>query len=721
MSSRTLQLRNLIERVARYWFWLVTGSVTVCYWVVLAYQPFDVQGIVPNQPSRATIYSPRALTYESEVSTNLARENAASAPELVIQRVDGEILDTGRSELVRILDQIDYIRTHGTTYAARKAQIDAIDERLDVALLDGAAAGYLTDLPNSEWVLFQSMVLAAYDQVVRTVDARIDDATAAQLAVIQVPTAVTSHSAVMTAKPAVAEELAVRLLLPFLKKNVSVDTVATAAARQKARAAVEPITVFIKQGETIVRSGDIVDDLRYEKLMVLGLLDTKTNWNRLAGQFLLALCLSLLLSYTLWRSEKRSERKPRELLAVTIVILAVVVVTRALATTSNLVLAAPIAMMAMIFSVLFGVRVASMMILNVALMLWLMTNGDSLTALPPVISAMVAAMMIRRNTRTLAFVVSGLAGAAASVVVLIAVTLLSAAGIEWRDLLVLMGITVVGSVLSALLAMSLYNYVGRMAGVITEQMLLGWAHPAEPLLRRLTREAPGTYAHSFSVGNLAENAAEAIEANALLLRIASLYHDIGKLGNPYYFVDNQHDGINPHDELPPEESALIIIGHVTDGIALAQEAGLPEALIDFIRTHHGTTQVRAFLNKAKASGEPVDVAAFTYPGPIPATKEQALLMLADSVEATVRSKIQSGALVPASDRSGYQFDELITSIIQDKLDSGQLANSPLTYAELTKVKAAFAATLKGIYHPRIDYSAKDKPAADPVVVPQGHV
>ena len=207
----------------------------------------------------------------------------------------------------------------------------------------------------------------------------------------------------------------------------------------------------------------------------------------------------------------------------------------------------------------------------------------------------------------------------------------------------------------------------------------------------------------------------------MLLRVASYYHDIGKLKRPYFFVDNQNDGVNLHDTLPPHESARIIIDHVRDGITMANAAGLPEVIIDFIRTHHGTSQVRAFVNKAVAAGIPFDIVEFTYPGPVPFSREQALMMLADSVEATVRSKIQSGSLAPAEDHSGYQFDPIIASIIDDRLATGQLADAPITIAELKLVHEAFVNTLKGIYHPRIDYSAKEKRTADPVVVPQGHV
>jgi hypothetical protein len=385
------------------------------------------------------------------------------------------------------------------------------------------------------------------------------------------------------------------------------------------------------------------------------------------------------------------------------------------------ILATPIVMMMMIFSALFGIRTANLITMNVALMVLVIANGSVVYSLPPLVGALVAGMLIRNVTRSRVFVVAGVGAAAASAVMLIGVTLLTAVSIEWIDMAPLLLYSVGGSLLSALLALGLYNVVGRMAGILTPLMLLELAHPAEPLVRRLMREAPGTYAHSIAVGNLAESAAEAIGADGLLLRVASYFHDIGKLKRPYFFVDNQNDGVNLHDTLPPQESARIIIDHVRDGIVMANAAGLPDVITAFIRTHHGTSQVRAFVNKAVAAGIAYDEAEFTYPGPIPYTREQALLMLADSVEATVRSKIQSGALVSASDGTGYQFDGVVSSIFEDRLAKGQLADTPITIAELKLVHDAFVKTLKGIYHPRIDYSPKEKRIADPVVVPQGHV
>ena len=190
---------------------------------------------------------------------------------------------------------------------------------------------------------------------------------------------------------------------------------------------------------------------------------------------------------------------------------------------------------------------------------------------------------------------------------------------------------------SALLAVGFLWVFELFTGITTDQTLLEWADPTRPLLRRLSMEAPGTYAHTINVANLAEAAANEIGANGLLCRVGVLYHDVGKMLKPHYFVENQHDGRNPHDKLKPEMSASIIREHVTEGVRLAREEKVPELVLQFILEHHGTQRIGFFYEKAREEEGPgVDPARFTYPGPKPQSKETALVMLADSVESAAR-------------------------------------------------------------------------------------
>jgi putative nucleotidyltransferase with HDIG domain len=230
----------------------------------------------------------------------------------------------------------------------------------------------------------------------------------------------------------------------------------------------------------------------------------------------------------------------------------------------------------------------------------------------------------------------------------------------------------------------------------TDLTLLELADPSRPLLRRLAVEAPGTWAHSLTMANLCESACTAIGANGLLARVGCYYHDVGKLSRPQFFVENQGRGGNPHDQLSPDESAAIIRAHVNDGLALAEAARLPESVAAFIPEHHGTGEIRYFLHRASETRgiAEIDASAFRYPGPSPRSRETAVVMLADSVEAVVRTLQKP---TPEAVRNA------INEMISQRVASGQLDDAPLTLRDLDRVREEFARVLSGQFHDRVQY------------------
>lgn len=233
--------------------------------------------------------------------------------------------------------------------------------------------------------------------------------------------------------------------------------------------------------------------------------------------------------------------------------------------------------------------------------------------------------------------------------------------------------------------------------VTTDITLLELSDPSHPLLRRLALEAPGTYAHSLAMANLCEAACNAIGANGLLARVGCYYHDIGKVLNPRFFVENQRPGANPHDQLTPRESAALVRAHVLDGVTLAREAGLPESIVSFIPEHHGTLSITYFLDRARKDGEAVNPADFQYPGPRPRSAETAIAMLADSTEAALRLL---GNPTPERVRGAVEF------LIQEKVDAGQLRDSPLTLSDLDRVKEEFVRVITSMRHNRVEYPGR---------------
>ncbi|MCC8360299.1 HD family phosphohydrolase [Salinimicrobium sediminilitoris] len=234
----------------------------------------------------------------------------------------------------------------------------------------------------------------------------------------------------------------------------------------------------------------------------------------------------------------------------------------------------------------------------------------------------------------------------------------------------------------------------KIFGLISDMSLLELSDTNTKLLKELSDKAPGTFHHSLNVANLAEAAANEINANAMLVRVGALYHDIGKMRNPTYFTENQTTSVNSHDELSPKESADIIIEHVINGIEIAKKRNLPDRVIDFIRTHHGTTTVYYFLKKAMDNDQHVNEDDFRYPGPMPFSKETAILMMCDSVEAASRS---------IKEPTAKTIDEFVEKIINKQMEDGQFLNSDITFMEIQQVKKILKRKLKNIYHLRIEY------------------
>lgn len=250
---------------------------------------------------------------------------------------------------------------------------------------------------------------------------------------------------------------------------------------------------------------------------------------------------------------------------------------------------------------------------------------------------------------------------------------------------------------SALLAMGFLWLFELFTGITTDQTLLEWADPTRPLLKRLSMEAPGTYAHTINVANLSEAAANAIGANGLLCRVGVYYHDVGKMLKPHYFVENQPDARNPHDKLKPETSATIVREHVTEGERLARDANVPDVILAFILEHHGTQRIGFFFEKAREEmGDDLDEARFSYPGPKPQSRETAIVMLADSCESATRAM---------KDPTSERVRDLIHTIVQSKISAGQLDEAPLTLREITLIEEQFAKILGGVLHRRIEYPA----------------
>jgi putative nucleotidyltransferase with HDIG domain len=476
----------------------------------------------------------------------------------------------------------------------------------------------------------------------------------------------------------------------------------TQKAQDEAAQEVQPINRTIAAGETILREGDTVTELDIEALGALGLLQPQRTWRDYLSALIIALVLDgILLAFTtMRRRDFWSETLPVLLLGV---IFSSFVLTAKVMLPMHTLLPYlfPLASMAMLISSLVDMPIAVLATAILALLVGKYIGGDSEVMIYLFLGGVTGALALGKAERLNSFVRAGLWVIAINLLVLLAFRLPQLGALDNQGMMELTFSGAVNGIFASSFTLVIYYLLGQLFGVTTSLQLLEISRPNHPLLRQLLLKAPGTYHHTLIVSNMAEEAAVAIGADSLLTRVGSYYHDIGKIIRPYFFIENNTDGENPHDRIDPYTSARIIISHVSDGVDLAKKYRLPPGIIDFIKEHHGTTRVEYFYHKAvqmKNDPSEVDESAFRYAGPKPHTSETAILMLADSCEATVR------AMHP---QTSEEMLELIRSVISRRLMSGQLDNSPLTLRDLTLISEAFVRVLQGIHHPRVKYPGEE--------------
>jgi len=353
-------------------------------------------------------------------------------------------------------------------------------------------------------------------------------------------------------------------------------------------------------------------------------------------------------------------------------------------------------------TITLGTRMASLMVIIVSINLAAVGGSAPHYIIVSLLGGMAAvylstSVILRRDLMR-----AGLYAGLFSVIVSLAAGQITESSWSQAGLSIIWGLgNTLSSIIVAIGILSVYEMVFNLP---TPLKLLELADPTRPLLKQLMMNAPGTYNHSILMGNIAETAAEAIGANPLLARVGAYYHDIGKLNRPDYFIENQFHVRNPHDRLTPGLSRLAITAHVKDGVALAREEGLPPEILDIIREHHGTTVLSYFYNKALQSTREgkVDQETYRYAGQKPTSRESAIIMLADSVEAAVRS---------LGDPTMRSIKKVISDIFDQRLRDGQLSETNMTFADLEKVKRAFEACLKGFGASRIPYPQQEQRAA----------
>lgn len=489
------------------------------------------------------------------------------------------------------------------------------------------------------------------------------------------------------------KSLGIEILDNFLRPNKFLDIEKTQKKIDNLKSKIKPI--IIKKGDIIVKKGEIISKEKLSILKELGYTKNslKNEWMSLLGKFIFLIVIESITLYYIFHFQKEVYNKDKKFLLLIAISFFGYVVFLGTSIISNYLM--PIAAISMLFSMLLGREIAIVLNISVGMIMYVITSSEEILLLFLSMGTYGSIYKYNSTQRRNVFVAGLKIGTLGSLFVS-ATTMMNF--ISTEDLIIKMIITFLSGIISSIVVIGSLPFWEHYFDVLTDMKLLELSNPNNELLQRLLMQAPGTYHHSILVGNLAERACNKIKANGLLARVGSYYHDVGKLNRPYFFKENQISIENPHDEISPFLSNQIIKEHVKSGIEFAIEAKLPREIINIIKEHHGNTLVAYFYHKAKEENEDVDKESFRYKGPIPQTKESAVIMLADSVEAGVRS---------IKKPSRRNITQMIDNIFKSKMNDGQLNRSNLTITDLDIIRECFFEVMIGMLHERIEYPKEE--------------
>ncbi len=637
-------------------------------------------GSVPSDD----VITRKDTTFTSEILTQQEQDNARNIVPAVYDPPDPDVARQQTQLTQQILEFIDNVRSD--SFATIDQQIADINQITALTLEDETILSLL-QLTDDSWSIVRSEIVTVLERVMR------QSIRESQLPSVrdQLPTQVSvrlseQESAITTA-----------ITIDVIRPNTFENPEKTLTAQNEASDAVEPQQRSFFIGQTVAPANQPIDDLTLEALQQLGLLSQEENRGlSILRAFVASTLVMVLAGLYISRFEPHLfYTEPMQLTLIGVLFLIALVVTRVFGPNENLYLL-PAATLGILYVAITNANLAIIGTIGFAFLGGLMGQNSLEVATFIGAGNLTAILTLRNAGRLNNFFISGaIVGITNGAVVAIFTLLVGNSGLNLSNLL--------AALISGIVIVPTISFAGMYAMTVllnlpTPFKLIDLAQPSKPLLQRLLREAPGTYQHSLQVSNLAEQAAEAIGADAQMTHVGALYHDIGKMTNPVFYTENQQHVENPHDTLnDPYRSADIIINHAVEGDAIAKKYNLPNRIREFIREHHGTTEVYVFYQRAverAGSEDAVDINDFTYPGPIPQTKETAILMMADSCESAIR------AIKPQSNK---EITEVVQRIIEGKRKAGQLDACNLTFNELKKIEETFIDIFKGLFHPRIDY------------------
>jgi hypothetical protein len=664
-----------------------------------------------------TIRSP--ITIEDKESTEESRREAVEQVKDVYT-VKKEYAQNRVDLATSIFDSVSEVNNEAKEQAEEQKK-SALENNEEIAVNEATVKEKLETLKTK---LTDSETKSLTDQVFITLlESSKEDLTVAKDLTVTAINNVMSKSIpadeVENAKKIVEEELKYTSLGSGLKdaviniaryavvQNEFYDPEATEDLRQQAMDGVEPVRIL--EGQIIVDEGQLISREIYKKLQLVGLLESEHSYMPFIG---LAMIIGLILFalYFVFNEMDNGDKKQKYLLIFSLIYITSILLMKLISVFeeieySDIGYIFPAAMGAMLIKILINERLALFQMVVLAICGTIIFNEGitgtlNVTAGIYILTSGIAAILfLQKQNQRSKILQAGLFVSVVNLLVIVSMLFMrnsQYSGLEYGFYILaafLSGIT------SAVLTIGLLPFFEAGFGILSTLRLIELSNPNHPLLRKILTEAPGTYHHSVMVANLSEAACEAIGANGLLARVGCYYHDLGKTKRPQFFIENQINMDNPHDKLPALTSKNIIIAHAADGAEMLRKHRMPREIIDIAEQHHGTTLLKFFYHKEKQSGHDVKEEDFRYPGPKAQTKESAVIGIADSVEAAVRSLAH-----PTHD----QIESLVRNIIADRLQDGQLSECDITLKELDTVAHTLCETLKGIFHSRIEYPEMNK-------------
>ncbi|MFO7321824.1 MAG: HDIG domain-containing protein [Chloroflexota bacterium] len=676
-------IRGLLLALAGLVFILVS-TLVVAYDAIIPGRS-NIASLQVGDIAPQDIRAPFDWRYESAVLTERQRQAAMDSTAPVYDPPDPNVARQQVQLARQILDYIDNIRRD--PFGTLEQHIEDI-EHISALTLDRRTIETLLSLSDESWRALDAEIISVLERVMR------QEIREANLDVVrsQLPMQVSVRFNENEARTIVA------IVEDLLRPNTFPNPAATEAARQAAAANTPPETRAFERGQIVVREGARIEPVDYEALAQLGLLQTADRrLLDIARAFFASLLVLVVVALYLTRF-RPSLFDDLPMLFLLEALLLIILVGARIFSGNDQIYIYPTAALALMFVALEGPQIAIIGVIALAVLVGLMANKSLEIGVLVLLGGLFASLTLRREERLNNFFISGLVVACSNIIVVSVFNLEMLDVGEGDNLGLLLLYSAVNGGFAAAVALAGMYAVTLLFNLPTSIKLMELSQPNQPLLQRLLREAPGTYQHSLQVGNLSEQAANAIGANSELVRVAALYHDIGKMLNPAFFIENQADNVNPHDVLrDPYRSADIIISHVTDGERLGRQYKLPARVRDFILEHHGTTLVAYFYRAALEQAEDpesVDIDQFTYPGPKPRSRESAIMMLADSCESTVRARKPTNK---------QEIADIVQQIIDARMRDGQLDDSGMTTNDIRTVRSIFIEMLQAVFHPRIDY------------------